>query len=119
MLTRHKAVFSDELGIIQGTSAKLHIDPKVFQAQRCSLLHEKEGGTGVRSTKNTSVDQPATFTDTDDPLMDPGVPPTQTDELPQETNDQYCNVLFATANHLTDLPVLAKYKNNAMLSKIH
>ena len=38
-------------------------------------------------TRTTTVDQTATVTDTDDPLMDLGVPPQQTDEEPPETTN--------------------------------
>ena len=30
VLTHHKAVFNDELGVIKGTSAKLYVDPLTF-----------------------------------------------------------------------------------------
>ena len=38
-------------------------------------------------TRSTTVDQITTVTDIDDPLMDTGVPPAQTDDLSKETND--------------------------------
>ena len=79
----------------------------------CSYEIKLSDGRAVRRhgdhirINSTLVDQPATFTDNDDPLMDPGVPPTQTDELLRKLMIllQYCDVLLATANHLTDLPI--------------
>ena len=65
------------------TNAEGHCSYEVKSSDGRTVHHH---GDHIR-TNSTSVDQPATFTDTDDPLMDPGVLPTQTDELPQETND--------------------------------
>ena len=61
----------------------LHCSYEIKLSDGCVVRHHDDH----IQIKSTSVDQPATFTDTDGPLMDPGVPPTQTDELSQETND--------------------------------
>ena len=65
------------------TNAEGHCSCEIKLSDGRAVHHHDDH---IRIT-STSVDQPATFTDTDDPLMNPGVPPTQTDELPQETND--------------------------------
>ena len=86
------------------TNAERHCSYEIKLSDGRAVHHH---GDHIR-TNSTSVDQPATLTDTDDPLMDPGVPPTQTDELSQESNDSPPVLRHSTRNrhHLTDLPAV-------------
>ena len=54
VLTKHKAVFRDELGLVDGITAKIHVDPSVQPrfCKNCPICLKSTGGSGAGEVGN-------------------------------------------------------------------
>ena len=73
VLTRHKTAFSDELGIIQGTSAKLHVDsqtrPRFFKPRAVPYSMRGKVEQELDRLQKQGIIRPVTFSDWAAPIV--------------------------------------------------
>ena len=73
VLTHHKAAFSDELGIIQGTSAKLHVDsqtrPRFFKPRAVPYSMRGKVEQKLDRLQKQGIIRPVTFSDWAAPIV--------------------------------------------------